>query len=69
MNNEKKKIRTPLAVQWLRLRASTAAGAGLIPGLGSSTCRAVQPKRKNQKVTIQNPLENGTEKLHQVLQL
>ena len=32
--------RTSLAVQWLRLCASTAEGAGLIPGQGSKILHA-----------------------------
>ena len=32
-------------VQQLRLCDSTAGGASLIPGLGSSECHKVQPKR------------------------
>ena len=36
-------------VQWLRLQASTAEGMGLIPGLWSSACHVVWPKRKKKK--------------------
>ena len=37
---------TSLAVQWLRLHAYTADSMGSLLGWGSSTCRAVQPKKK-----------------------
>ena len=36
-----------LLVQVLRLHASTAGGVGLIPGLRSSACCKVQPKKKS----------------------
>ena len=36
-------------VQWLRHHASTAGGAGSIPGRGSSTCLVVQPKKKRKE--------------------
>ena len=32
-------------VQWLRLHASTARGAGLIPGQGTKILHAMQPKK------------------------
>ena len=39
---------TSLAVQWLRLCASTAGGMDLIPGSGSKFPRATEwPKNKN----------------------
>ena len=38
-----------VAVQWLRQHASTAGGAGSIPGRGSSTCLVVQPKKKRKE--------------------
>ena len=37
---------TSLVVQWLRLRASTAGGMGLIPGRG----HAAQPEEKKKKM-------------------
>ena len=37
-----------LAVQWLGLRASTAGGMGLIPGLGINIPHATRPKNKNK---------------------
>ena len=40
---------TSLAVQWLRLRASTAGGAGLIPGWGTKIPLAVQPEKKKKE--------------------
>ena len=49
------KKRTPgtsLAVQWLRFGASTPWGAGLIPGWGSSACRAARPKKQQPKNTF-----------------
>ena len=42
-----------LAVQWLRLHASTVGGTGSIPGQGSSTCQAVWSKKKNKKTENQ----------------
>ena len=42
-------FKTSLAVQWLRLRTSTARNKGSIPGRGSSTCHAVQPSSNNNK--------------------
>ena len=38
--------RTSLAVQWLRLHASTEGGKGLIPGWGIKIPRATRPKGK-----------------------
>ena len=40
------KLGTSLVVQWLRLRASTAGGTGLIPGWGTKIPHAVWPKKK-----------------------
>ena len=40
---------TSLAVQWLRVRASTAGGTGSIPGWESSTGCTGWPKRKKKK--------------------
>ena len=37
---------TSLAVQWLRLWASTAGGMGLIPGLGAKILLAMWPKKE-----------------------
>ena len=37
---------TSLAVQWLRICASTAGHTGSIPGQGSSTCHVMWPKNK-----------------------
>ena len=37
-----------LAVQWLRLRASTAGGAGLIPGQGTKIPHAVWHSQKKK---------------------
>ena len=41
---------TSLAVQWLRLHASTAGGAGSIPGRETNlTCCPAQPKKQKEK--------------------
>ena len=39
-------LRTPLVVQWVRLRVPNAGGLGLIPGLGtkSSNAETTDPK-------------------------
>ena len=37
---------TSLEVQWLRLRASNAGGAGLIPGWGTKMLHAVRGAAK-----------------------
>ena len=36
-------------VQWLRLRASTAGGKGLIPGWGTKILQALQCNQKKKK--------------------
>ena len=46
---KKKKIRTSLAVQWLRLRISSAGGVGLIPGWGTTIPHAAQRAAKINK--------------------
>ena len=43
-----------MVVQWLRRRASTAGGAGSIPGWGSSTCLVVQPKIPNSICNVRH---------------
>ena len=40
---------TSLAVQWLRLHASTAGGAGSIPGRGTKIPHAAWHSQKNEK--------------------
>ena len=40
---------TSLAVQWLRIRASTAGGAGSIPGQGTKIPRATEHSQKRKK--------------------
>ena len=51
---QKRKLGTSLVVQWLRLCASTAGGAGLIPGQGSRIPYAVQcgPKINKSKENL-----------------
>ena len=39
---------TSLAVQWLRLRTSTAGGAGSIPAQGTKIPHDAQPKKKKR---------------------
>ena len=46
---------TSLAVQWLRLHAYIADSMGSIFGWGSSTCRAVQPKKKSYGTSLAVP--------------
>ena len=49
---------TSLAVQWLRFRASSAGGAGSIPGLGTKIPHAARPKKlkkKKKKKEIMGP--------------
>ena len=41
-----------LADQWLRLRASTAWGVGLIPGQGTKIPHITQYSRKKKKATL-----------------
>ena len=43
---------TALAVQWLRLCASTAGDMGLIPGQRTKISHAVQPKKKGTTYLI-----------------
>ena len=45
----RRRIRTSIAVQWLRVHASTAAGAGSIPGWGTKILCAMQNGQKNKK--------------------
>ena len=45
----KKKNRISLAVQWLRLCASTAGGTGLIPGWGTKTPHALWHGQKQKQ--------------------
>ena len=49
--HEKKKmvLRTSLAVQWLRLRTSTAGGTGSIPGQGTKIPHAKGNGKKGSK--------------------
>ena len=45
--------RTSLAVQWLRLRASTAEGAGSIPSQGTNIPNAKgQSQKKKKSITV-----------------
>ena len=43
---------TSLAVQCLRLSASTAGGTGLIPGWGTKILHALQRGQKKKKITF-----------------
>ena len=45
-----KNCRTSLAVQWLRLQASTAGGKGSIPGQGTKISQAPQLIQKKRKI-------------------
>jgi len=44
-----KKGASSLVAQWLRLHASTAEGAGSIPGQGSSAGYMVWPKKERER--------------------
>ena len=44
---------TSLVIQWLRLHASSAGGASLIPGQGTKISHAVQPPSSQKR-----PFEN-----------
>ena len=46
----KNELRTSLAVWWLRLRASTAGGAGSIPGWGTKILHAVWCRQKKKEL-------------------
>ena len=41
---------TSLVVQWLKQRASTVGGAGLIPGRGTKIVHAKKKKRKEKEI-------------------
>ena len=45
-----KSIGTSLVVQWFRLHASNAGDMGLIPGPGTKSPHATQPKYKIKKI-------------------
>ena len=45
----KKQLGNSLGVQWLGLHASTAGGAGLIPGWGTKILHAMRHSRKKRK--------------------
>ena len=47
----RRELETSLAVQWLRLRASTAGGTDSIPGQGTKipTCHMARPKKLKKK--------------------
>ena len=50
---------TSLAVQWLRLCASTAGGTGLIPGQGSEVPHATQCRHKKLKYGVAKKIHPG----------
>ena len=56
---ENGKAGTSLAVQSLRLRASTAEGAGLIPGQGTKIPHAVWCSQKKKKIQKKNTKWKG----------
>ena len=41
---------TSLEVQWLRLLASNAGGAGSVPGQGTKIAHAARPRKKKRKI-------------------
>jgi len=45
----KGKVRTSLAVQWLRLHASNVGGTGLTPDQGTKILHASEAKKKQKK--------------------
>ena len=47
--SSKNTLGASLEVQWLRFCASTAGGAGLIPGWGSFSSQEMQPPKKKLK--------------------
>ena len=49
-----KTIGTSQVVQWLRLHASPAEAAGLIPGQETKISQAVRPKEKKKLTTLQH---------------
>ena len=51
-----KGVGTSLAVQRLRLHASTAEGTGLIPGQGAETCHACAVQKKKKKLKRGQPV-------------
>ena len=57
---------TSLAVQRLRLCASTAGGAGSIPGWGTKIPHAV---RRGQKVKKQNKSSDEKENTHRLVKM
>ena len=50
---------TSLAVQWLRLCASTTGGTGLIPGQGTKIPRAAQCSQKKKDLSVRRTLEEN----------
>ena len=56
VHNKKLNEGTSLAVQWLRLHASTAGGMGLTPGRGTKMPHAVQHGQKKKLNDIKESL-------------
>ena len=58
----RRRIRTSIAVQWLRIHAFTAGGAGSIPVWGTKILSAVQNgQKKKKKEFIDKLLESISE--------
>lgn len=57
----RRRIRTSIAVQWLRIHAFTTGGTGSTPGWGTKILCAVQNGQKNKKEFIDKLLESISE--------
>ena len=58
---------TSLAVQWLRLHASTAEGAGSIPGLGTKTPHVCRGREKQQQHCLRGAVDGPQRTSHPTL--